>query len=315
MSPARKDPSEVAGSAPQPGPAKLVLVCGVSGAGKSVAVDALSDLGFFTVENLPVALFSNFLEFLRRSPHQVSRAALSPDIDSRLKQEQFLSILKGLESHEQVPHLLFLDCKTEVIVKRYGQTRRPHPGFNPEKDLTLEDAIARERQRMFALREVASLAIDTSDMNVHDLRREVREWAAAISPSTARCMRVNFLSFGFRHGLPIDCDLVVDVRFLPNPYFVEEMRNGTGLDEAVREYVLRAPACGPFIEKYVDLLLLLLAEYRRDGRSYLNIGIGCTGGRHRSVAIAERFASELRPIFPSTDYLIGVKHRDLEKPH
>lgn len=292
----------------------LVFICGVSGAGKSVAGDAMADLGFFAVENLPVALLSNFLSFLKRSSHRLQKSAISPDIDSALKQEQFVSIVNALHSEGHSLQILFLDCKSEVVVKRYGQTRRPHPGFDPEVDTSLEDAIHREKQRLFGLRELASVLIDTSEMNVHDLRREVHDWAEQIAPHGMRIMRVNFLSFGFRHGMPIDCDLLIDVRFLPNPYFIENLRPQSGLEKDVSDYVLNAEAASEFFQRYLNLLQFLLREYRKNGRSYLNIGVGCTGGRHRSVAVAASLAEQVRGIFMPPEFLVGVKHRDINKP-
>ena len=293
----------------------LVLVAGLSGAGKSVAIDTLSDLGFYTVENLPVPLLPSFIEFTRQSPARFARTALSLDIDSREKQDllkQFLkdwAIAKGPCKLE----LVFLDCKAEVIVKRYGQTRRPHPGFNPATDSTLEDAIEREKQRLFEIREISSMVIDSSELNVHDLRREIRSLAEMTSHTAAGNISVNFLSFGFRHGVPIDCDLIVDARFLPNPFFIDGLREKTGKDQEVIEYVMKRDEAQQFITRYTSLLEFLLPQYIHAGKLYLNIGVGCTGGRHRSVAISEELAVRLRNNLASEKCLISVKHRDIGK--
>jgi RNase adapter protein RapZ len=292
----------------------LILVAGVSGAGKSIAVDALSDLGFYTIENLPVPLLPSFLDLTAKAPERFVQTALCLDIDSRDKQEQLLAMLKSSGQPSGKVQLIFLDCKSEVIVKRYGQTRRPHPGFDSQKDKTLEDAIVREKKRLFALREIADLVIDTSELTVHDLAREIKAFVEKRSPQAAlRTIRMNFLSFGFKHGLPIDCDLVMDVRFLLNPYFVESLQKKSGLDAEVVDYIMQTPAANEFLSRYLDLIESLLPQYVFSGKTYLNVGIGCTGGRHRSVAIAEQLAQKMRLRLPEDRYLVSVKHRDLEK--
>ncbi|RIL10517.1 MAG: hypothetical protein DCC75_04175, partial [Proteobacteria bacterium] len=204
--------------------------------------------------------------------------------------------------------------KTETIVKRYGQTRRPHPGFNPEKDKTLEEAIEREKNRLFPLREISNLVIDTTERNVHDLRREIKSFAESVASGIKRPLRINFLSFGFKHGVPIDCDLVVDVRFLPNPFFVEGLSNKTGHETEVIEYVMRNQAAGEFVTRYLDMLAYLIPLYANSGKPYLNIGVGCTGGRHRSVVLAEALASEMLKKAGERQHFVSVKHRDLDKP-
>ncbi len=319
----------------------LVLVAGVSGAGKSVAVDTLSDLGFYTVENLPVPLFPSFIEFSRRSPSRFIHTALSLDIDSQEKQQLLRQILKdcsssvapnnpisartaarekteseqGQTTSSGQVRLVFLDCKTDVIVKRYGQTRRPHPGFDPAQDQTLEDAILREKKRLFAVRELSNLVIDTSELNVHDLRREIRSFIETTKTSYDKAIRVNFLSFGFKHGVPIDCDLLVDARFLPNPYFIDSLREKNGKDKEVSDYVLGKPQTMEFVKRYVDILEFLLPHYIYDGKSYLNIGVGCTGGKHRSVVISEELSALFQKRNASQKCLVSVKHRDIDKPN
>lgn len=291
----------------------FVIVSGLSGAGKSAAMDAFADLGFFTIENLPVALLFNFMEFLTRSSSKIKRAAVSVDTDTHIKREQLVSVLSSLGEEKRSPFVFFLDCSNEVIVKRYGQTRRPHPNFNPEKDNTLEDAINRERRRLSSIRDIASLVLDTSELNVHELRREVRTLAESLEPRAERKVRINFVSFGFKHGVPIDCDLLVDVRFLPNPYFVDELKDKTGLDEEVVKFVMAGGGAQILIDQYSGMLKSLLPFYTESGKSYLNIGVGCTGGKHRSVAVSERLADKLRNDLDPQGYLVGVKHRDSEK--
>ncbi len=300
-------------------PCSIVLVVGLSGAGKSAAMDTLSDLGFVSVEHLPVPLFKNFLEFLTRSSKPVQKAALSMDLDTVLKQEQLLSLLVSMRGEARALEglslaVLFLDAKVETIIRRYGQTRRPHPGFDPDRDKTIEETICRERDRLFPLREVADRVIDTSELNVHQLRSEVRDFAASCHEGPTKPMRVTFLSFGFKHGVPIDCDLLADVRFLPNPYFVDLLRDFSGLDTPVAEFVFESGVATDFAGRYMDLLGFLLPKFVESGKSYVTIGVGCTGGRHRSVALCEWMAKQLAERLPSAQFVIGAKHRDIHAP-
>lgn len=291
----------------------LVLVAGISGAGKSTAIDTLSDLGFFTIENLPVPLFPEFLKFSRQNPTRFTRTALNLDIDSKNKQEQLIAMLKNELQGLKTLQVIFLDCKAEVIVKRYGQTRRPHPGFNAAIDKTLEDAILREKKQLLAIRETANLVIDTSELTIHDLGREIRAFIESSVAQANQAVRVNFLSFGFKHGVPIDCDLLIDVRFLPNPYFDDNLRDKSGLEQEVVDYVLSGTQADEFVRRYVDLLKFLLPHYVYSGKLYLNVGVGCTGGRHRSVVISEKLASEMTRFSKAKDYTVSVKHRDIKK--
>lgn len=287
----------------------LVLVTGMSGAGKSTASAALADLGFFVIDNLPVPLFMPFLEISSGAGRKYSRTALLMDVDSKDKQQELLAILSCLGAEADRIELIFLDCRNEVILRRYHETRRPHPVFDPLRDQSLQDTISRERERLLPLAERASLRIDTSEMTPHDLKREIRAFADRLAPGPGRSTRVNFLSFGFKHGIPPDCDLIADVRFLPNPYFAPGLKERTGLDREVRDYVFASPDAGDFVRRYAELLEFLLPKYIFEGKSYLNIGLGCTGGRHRSVAIAE----ELHRRFAGKELLVSVKHRDIEK--
>jgi UPF0042 nucleotide-binding protein len=284
-----------------------VLVTGMSGAGKSHALDTLEDRGFYVLDNLPVPLFRQFLEFSGTSPAKYQRTALLLDIDTRDKLAELTKVLDEVDRKRTRVSFVFLEATTETIIKRYSETRRPHPGFDAAKDKSLEDTIQRERSRLQPLREIANLVIDTSNLSVHELRRELGGFLDSLPFSPGKLMRVNFLSFGFKYGLPIDCDLVIDVRFLPNPHFVEELREKTGLEAEVREYVLRTPQAKEFTRLYSELLSFLLPQYAFEGKSYLNIGIGCTGGKHRSVTIAEALQKLIDPQL----YLVSVKHRDL----
>lgn len=285
----------------------LILVAGMSGAGKSQALDTLEDRGYYTLDNLPVPLFGQFLEFSKLSPAKFERTALLFDIDSRDKLAELNAILDQVDPKRSWVKFIFLEATTETIIKRYSETRRPHPGFDATKDKSLEDTIQRERSRLQSLRDISDLVIDTSNLSVHDLRRELGTFIDSLPFSPGKRMRVNFLSFGYKYGLPIDCDLVVDVRFLPNPHFVDSLREKTGLDSEVRDYVLSASQAQELTKRYADLLAFLLPQYAFEGKSYLNIGVGCTGGKHRSVVIAEALKGLVDPDL----YLVSAKHRDI----
>lgn len=289
--------------------ASLVLVAGLSGAGKSTAMHLFADSGYFVVDNLPVPLLPNFLTFTKTAPERYSRTALLLDVDSRDSRVAFMEWL-----HQQTPRphnlkVVFLAAENRVILKRYSETRRPHPGFDATRDKTLEDTIQREQARLQPIKETADIVIDTTHFNVHTLKRELREFLVTLGISADKQMRINFLSFGFKYGSPIDCDLIVDVRFLKNPYFEETLRDLTGLDTPVQKYVLGIPETSEFLGKYTDLLSFLIPRYQFEGKAYLNVGVGCTGGKHRSVALAEELAKR----FKGDRYLVSAKHRDIAR--
>jgi UPF0042 nucleotide-binding protein len=282
----------------------LILVTGISGAGKSTAMHLLSDSGYYVVDNLPVPLLRNFLSFSQGAGARFRKTALLVDVDSQESQQLLMPLLSARLPNVQ---LIFLDANTPAVVRRYSETRRPHPGFDPALDTSLAEAIQRERVRLQKIKETANFILDTSDLTVHQLKSRLRDFLLSLGTVSAISMRVNFLSFGFKKGVPIDCDLVADVRFLRNPHFVEALRDNTGRDSAVRDYVFSSPDAAQFVEKYSELLRFLLPRYRTEGKAYVNIGIGCTGGKHRSVAISEALASALS----SEPFLISVKHRDI----
>ena len=281
----------------------------MSGAGKSTAAACLSDTGFYVIDNLPVPLFIHFVEYSRSFPDKFIRTALLMDIDSKDKQSEMLMLLKGLGDQEGRIQIVYLECEDGVILKRYHETRRPHPGFNPHRDRSLMDTIRRERERLLPLREAAALRIDTSQMTVHDLKREIKSFVDSLGPYPLKTTRINFLSFGFKYGIPLDCDLVIDVRFLPNPYFVQSLRDKSGLDTEVRRFLNELSETSEFLDRYSQLLEFLLPKYVFEGKSYINIGVGCTGGRHRSVAVAQTLYER----FKGGDYLLSVTHRDIDK--
>lgn len=270
-------------------------------------MDLLADSGYFVIDNLPVPLLTSFLAFSANGDGRFANTGLLLDIDTQENRAHILSILGPTNARTPNLKVIFLDADTRSIVRRYSETRRPHPGFNPTKDKSLEDAIQRERARLQPVKESADLVLDTSAFNVHALKRELREFLQSLGTVSARNMRVNFLSFGFKRGVPLDCDLVADVRFLRNPHFVEELRERDGREAPVRDYVFESADASEFVRRYADLLNFLLPKYQFEGKAYVNIGIGCTGGKHRSVAIAEALSNAI----DRSEYLVSVKHRDI----
>jgi UPF0042 nucleotide-binding protein len=279
----------------------FVVITGLSGAGRSQAADHLEDLGWFVIDNVPAVLIPKVAELVADPGSTHDRAALvvrSGDYD-----EEIEPALEALRSTAQRVRVLFLDASTDVLVRRYEGTRRRHPIVAT----TLEDSIETERAMLEPLKAEADIVLDTSDLNVHQLRGWIVELFAADSPDAG--MQVSVVSFGYKHGLPLDVDLVFDCRFLPNPHWVDELRPLTGRDEAVREYVLDRPETQAFLAELDRLFGLLLPGFVREGKSYLRVAVGCTGGRHRSVVIAE----ELARILKGHELDPAVVHRDVER--
>jgi RNase adapter protein RapZ len=279
----------------------FVVITGLSGAGRSQAADHLEDLGWFVIDNVPAVLIPKLAELVADPGSTHDRAALvvrSGDYD-----EEIEPALEALRSTAQRVRVLFLDASTDVLVRRYEGTRRRHPIVAT----TLEESIETEREMLEPLKAEADIVLDTSDLNVHQLRSWVVELFAADSPDAG--MQVSVVSFGYKHGLPLDVDLVFDCRFLPNPHWVDELRPLTGRDEAVREYVLDRPETKAFLAELDQLFGLLLPGFVREGKSYLRVAVGCTGGRHRSVVIAE----ELARILKRHELDPAVVHRDVER--
>lgn len=289
----------------------LILIAGVSGSGKTTAINFISDLGFYTLANLPVALLGNFLEFSKLNPERYSRTAILVDIDSTKSLEELLAFVKQHECASVKIVRGFFDCNSQTIIKRYSETRRPHPNFDATRDKSLNDTIQRERSRMIPFKESAHFVVDTSELSVHALKREIRSFIDSVSALGSQKVRVNFVSFGFKYGVPLDCDLLIDVRFLPNPHFVKGLREKTGQDSDVAEYVFSFDEAQEFLKKYGDLLNFLIPRYVAEGKAYLNIGVGCTGGQHRSVAIAEELNKRLESA--KLDCFLSVKHRDIDR--
>jgi RNase adapter protein RapZ len=283
---------------------RIVIITGLSGSGKSTAVRALEDEGFFCLDNLPVSLVATFIELVEHSREDIMDVALVMDIRSRDFIKGYDQVFQNMTSAGHVVKIFFFDATDEVLIRRFSETRRRHPAL---EGASVPEGIRFERDQLAGLRRIATAIIDTSEMNVHRLKEVV---ISSIKGSEAALeMQVNLQSFGFRYGIPLESDLVMDVRFLPNPYFVPALRPSSGLDEGVRDYVLGQQETMVFLERYRDLLEFLLPGYRREGKSYLSVSIGCTGGRHRSVAIAQ----ELYQYFKQRNVNIKITHRDIEK--
>jgi UPF0042 nucleotide-binding protein len=289
---------------PPPGPPgiEVTLVSGLSGAGRSTAAKVLEDLGWFVVDNLPPELIATMVELGARARGEITRIAVVMDVRSRAFSADLSGVLKDLDARGYKPRLLFLEAADAVLVRRFEQVRRSHP---LQGDGRLVDGIAAERALLGPLRDAADLIIDTSAVSVPMLRGMLER---AFGEHSEHATRVALVSFGFKYGLPMDADLVVDVRFLPNPYWIPELRDHTGRDADVRDYVLGQEGADEFLDRYLELLHLIGAGYRREGKRYLTLAVGCTGGKHRSVAISEELARRLRGTEGLT---VSVSHRDL----
>ncbi len=287
----------------EPGRLTFVLVTGLSGAGKSQAAHVLEDLGFFCVDNLPPALLPRFAELLLHARGRVGRAAVVVDIRSGEFFDDLSDALHHLDSLGLSYRILFLDASDEVLVRRFKETRRKHPLAATGSVL---EGIREERRRLEPVRERAHRIIDTSDMTPAQLRSELR---ATFGPGVGVGLSVTVVSFGYKHGLPLDADLVFDARFLPNPHYVESLRSRSGLDSEVRSYVLDSPQGQAFWRRIVDLVCFLLPEFEREGKTDVTVAVGCTGGRHRSVAVAEELVRVLR----ERGYEVRARHRDLHR--
>ena len=265
---------------------EFLIVTGLSGAGRSTAADALEDMGWFVIDNLPPALIGKVTELVGRPGSETEKIALVVGRGGEGVEELVPAIEQLRTSSERV-RILFLDAADDVLVRRFEGTRRRHPVWGEG----VVEAIGRERMLLDPIKETADIVVDTSDLNVHQLRDRLVEFFTHDDASAA--MHVTVVSFGYKHGLPLDLDNVIDCRFLPNPHWVDDLRPLTGLDEPVQEYVLDQPETKDFLDKIEELFALLLPLYVREGKSYLSIGVGCTGGRHRSVVLAEELARRI----------------------
>lgn len=280
----------------------VVIVTGLSGSGKSTAIRVLEDLGFYCIDNLPVVLTPKFIELCQNSEEEIMRVALGIDLRERAFLADYPAVLEDIRRAGHNVEILYLDAADDVLVRRFSETRRPHP---LAEGTNVAAGIRREREKLAGLKEMADRIIDTSAYTVHQLRDELRSLLGVITGGE-EAMRVFVVSFGYKYGLPSDTDMVLDVRFLPNPFFVEELRLLDGTDPAVARYVLDRPETQRFLERTMALLEFTLPLYEREGKRYLTLGVGCTGGRHRSVAIV----AELERRLVAHGYPVRSQHRD-----
>jgi len=283
-------------------PGELVIITGMSGSGKASVLKAFEDLGYYCVDNLPVELIPRFAELVRESP-EIERTALVVDVREGTQLDSLPAILKSVR-RDLPTKVIFLEAADTILLRRYSETRRPHPlGTNT----TVKSSLSAERRHLRSIRAMADLVIDTSKFNVHELRSYITERFE--KQQSDKNLMVSCVSFGFKHGVPEDADLVFDVRFLPNPHFVPEFRPLTGRDPKVAKYIRSFPQTRQFIDRITELLTFLLPHYIHEGKSYLTISFGCTGGQHRSVMIAEDVSKRLR----SAGYRVKTVHRDSPK--
>lgn len=282
--------------------ARFVVLTGLSGSGKSEAIRALEDLGYFCVDNLPTSLMETFADMLSRRDQPIGHAAVVVDMRDPQFLRQFPRGLNNLRRREGLGIVvIFLEASDAALVRRFSETRRPHP-IGADQVL---DGILQERSRLESVKRLADKVFDTSDLTVHELRRGFMELSHG---GTDKQLVVTLVSFGYKQGIPLEADLLLDVRFLPNPHFVPVLRALTGRDPDVQEYIDKAEGTRMFLDKTMELLDFLIPQYSKEGKSYLTIGIGCTGGRHRSVVIAERLRRRLPRI---KGIRLRVKHRDI----
>jgi UPF0042 nucleotide-binding protein len=283
------------------GPRELLVITGMSGAGRSTAAKVLEDLGWYVVDNLPPQLIASLVDLTTTAGPEVPRLAVAVDVRGRSFFSALRTALAELDRKGVGHRLLFLDAVDEALVRRFESVRRPHP---LQGDGRLLDGITRERQVLGELRGIAETVIDTSHLNVHQLAAAVSD---IFGDQAAPPLRIIVLSFGFKYGIPLDADLVADVRFIPNPHWVPELRPRTGLDEAVSRYVLGQAGAEGFLDAYTRMLQPVLAGYVRENKRYATVAVGCTGGKHRSVAMAEQLAARLR----EAGVHASTVHRDL----
>jgi len=283
-------------------PIKIIILTGLSGSGKTTAINALEDAGFFCIDNLPVILLPRFLKLKSKTNAEVTKLALVMDLREREFLQQYPKIFQDLSKEGYRFEIIFLEASTETLLRRYSQTRRKHPLMEGKSVL---EGIQAERDALRELRNLADLVIDTSNYNVHQLKEIILTHALKEVPE--KRMKIYILSFGYKYGIPYDADMVIDVRCLPNPHFVEELKDLSGRSPEVKEYMERQEETKRFLQRYLDLLSYLIPLYEKEGKSSLTIAVGCTAGRHRSVHIAETIFTELQKM----NNIITVTHRDI----
>jgi len=284
---------------------QFIIITGLSGSGKSGTIKCFEDLGFFCVDNLPAKLIPTFVQLCTKKGEEISRVAMIVDIRERDFLHDFPSTYQMLKEQGYNFQILFLEASDEVLVRRFSETRRPHPlAF----DRPVLQGITEERRRLEPIREIADVIIDTSSINIHELRDHINK---LYEPPTANAkpLIISIISFGYKHGIPFNSDIIFDVRFLPNPYFNENLKSFTGSDAQVKEFVFGSEDTQEFLRRVKELLTFLLPRFVREGKTYLTISVGCTGGKHRSVVIADYIESLVK----EQGYEVRCKHRDIHK--
>ena len=281
---------------------RLVIVTGISGAGKVTALKIFEDNGYYCVDNLPIDLIESFADILFGQTNEKNKVAIGVDIRSGKNLEKMSEVLKNMKAKEQNYEILFLDCNNNTLIKRFKETRRSHPMGDRD---SVENEINEERAKLEFLREQADYIIDTSNLLVKELRGEIEK--IFVLNRDYRNLFVTIMSFGFKHGVPADCDLVFDVRFLPNPYYDLNLRPLTGNDKPIQDFVMKHEESVEFLDKLDDMMRFLIPNYIKEGKYNLVIGIGCTGGKHRSVTITNKLAERLKQL----PYSVKVEHRDI----
>ncbi len=280
---------------------EIVIITGMSGAGRSTAAKALEDMDWFVADNLPPAMLVTMLDLARRARAAVPKVAAVVDLRSRAFSTDLKSAIADLDASGAHPYVVFLEAGDDTLVRRFENVRRPHPLQDSGRVI---DGIAAERDQLRGVRAEADLVLDTSALNIHELRARMRDVFGSEHDAT---LRVTVLSFGFKYGLPVDADMVADCRFLPNPHWVPELAKQTGQDGAVRDYVLGHPQAGSFLRAYVEAVEITLAGYEQAGKRFVTLAVGCTGGKHRSVVLAEEIGARLS----GQRIAVQVAHRDL----
>lgn len=283
---------------------RFVIVTGISGAGKITALKVFEDNGYYCVDNLPIALIENFADLLFCQTSEKNKVAIGVDIRSGEALDKLSDVLENMRRKEQNYEILFLDCANNMLIKRFKETRRSHPMGDRD---SVENEINDERKKLEFLRKQADYIIDTSNLLVRELRGEIEK--IFVMNQDYKNLFVTIMSFGFKYGVPADCDLVFDVRFLPNPYYVPELKRKTGEQKEVQDFVLESPVSKEFLNKLFDMIEFLIPNYIDEGKNQLVIGMGCTGGHHRSVTVANELYKRLNS--PEANYGIKITHRDI----
>ena len=282
---------------------EIVVITGMSGAGKTQALKCFEDLGYYAIDNLPASLLANVVDLAPIAGEKLAKIAVVMDVRGGTDFAELIAALEGLES---IPYtIIFLDASNEVLLRRFSETRRIHP--LQSKGLGVSGMIEEERRLLDPLRERADIVIDTGGINMYELRDKLSSMVPDLDDR--RATKITIISFGYKYGHPLDADIIFDVRFLPNPYWVAELRDRKGTDKRVKKFVMSNPAAGEFVQRFKELIDFILPSYQRERRPYLSIAIGCTGGRHRSVVIA----NELAGIFEREDLTVTVSHRDINR--